>query len=202
VANNTVAYRVHGPVVLSVGTGANNALQDIGVSESGAQLRVTYHTRPVYSDVGGPETPVELQDMGQSAKISMDLCSWNETYLQQLYIRAGGANGQAATYGDVTPRGRFIGTDGKLFCVTLIPQLQTASTYWEDGWHFYYCHLEGAKEIKVGTVQTGLRLSFMAIPHIQGSTLRINATSGATYGKVFSRFNFSSTPTAGPTTGI
>lgn len=201
--NNTIAYRVHGPAVITVGTATNNAIEDLGVAENGCNIQITQHLRPIYSDVGGPETPVDVQDMGQTGKISVDLTAWNEEVLQKLYLRAGGANGQAATFGDVTPRGRFIGTDGKLFCLTLIPQLQTANTYWEDGWHFYYCHLDAPPAaIRVGTVITAHRLLFSAIPHIRGSTIRINAVSGATYGKVFTRFNFANVPTAGPSTGI
>lgn len=195
-ATNVLAHRVHGPAVVLVGTGSNNALETLGVTLDGASIRLTHHRRDVHNDVGGPDAPVDRQDMGSTARISVTLVDILEDTLRKLEYRSREGNGQAPTFGDITPRGRLVGADGKTFRVQFVPQLQTANTYWEDGWHFYYCDMDQEPvENRIGTVVTNVRLSFFAFPYIAANVANINAVSGATYGKCYSRFNFSQTPT-------
>lgn len=196
-ATNVVAYRVYGDVSIQIGTAANNALETLGVTGDGGTIRITHHRKPVYSDVGGPETPVEMQDMGETARINVSLIAFNEDVYRRMKARAKIGNQKAGVAGDITPRGRLLGTDGGLFQLFIPPMPQTNTTVWEESWYFGSCDLDTEPvEDKVGTVITAVKLSFFAFPYIPGNLTRLSSiTADSAFGKLYIRTNSATAPT-------
>lgn len=194
-ATNVQAYRVYGGLSVQVGTSTNNALETLGVTQEGGTINITRHRRPVYSDVGGPETPVDIQDMGETAMIRFSLIAYNEDVLRRLAMKSKTGIEKVDAYGNITPRGRCIGTDGGTFRLFLPPSLTATNVVSEESWYFGTCDLTNAEEVKIGTVVTTVRMEFYAFPYIAGDAVKISAINAdAAFSSLYVRTNSATAP--------
>lgn len=80
--------RVTGPVKVSVNlrTASTNVWTELGYTSEGVETRLISPHRPVYSDrMGGSEgVPIDYQQMGQMAKVSLQLVEFNHNALLAL----------------------------------------------------------------------------------------------------------------------
>lgn len=194
-ATNVQAYRVYGGLSVQVGTSTNNALETLGVTQEGGTIQITRHRRPIYSDVGGPETPVDIQDMGETAMINFSLIAFNEDVLRRLAVKARAGIEKSNSYGNITPRGRCIGTDGGTFRLFLPPTLTATNVVSEESWYFGTCDVINADEVKVGTVVTSVRMQIYAFPYIAGTAVKISAVNAdSAFSSLYVRTNSATAP--------
>ncbi len=202
-ATNVQARRVYGPVAIQVTTASNATLETLGVSQAGANLAFIQHRRPVYDDIGGPETPVDFQDFGETCRITFTLQSWTEDVLRRLRSLARTRlSSKAAVHGDIAPRGRLLGgatNTGGAFSLFIPPSSQSSSSaLWEDSWFFPVCDLDQSPEEQtVGSVVTAVRISVFAFPYIPATLTSLpNLTGDNAFGKLYMRGTNTTAPTA------
>jgi hypothetical protein len=81
-------FQVAGPAEIHVGTGAGGGLAFLGYSEAGVRVSNRAHYEDVKSDVLGPMSPTEIQQMGAELWVSFDLRISNEAVWQSIASRA------------------------------------------------------------------------------------------------------------------
>lgn len=161
------AYHNFGPCIPQVSTGANSAYEVLGVCQNGGRVAIEYLHRPIRSDLGG-EAPVEEQQMGVRARVTMEIIAPDKSVLSKVRARSGGT---AAGTGEGTPAtpGTLMGTSGAYFSLYL-PSSN------EDPWRFTSCKL-ASDEIKEGTESEPARLVFDAIRYVAGSANTVANTT-------------------------
>jgi hypothetical protein len=163
------AIHVNGPALLYTGyamwdgthaniAGASGNLDSpaqLGISEEGVDLSITYFDDPVIADTGGPNCPVDLQDMGVIAEIRARLVIYDLAKLTTLRQRGSGTAGTFEAEGALPPIGTLIYANGFANRLIVIDQDETA-------WRFWATKLRGASEIKLGTKRKIWNLRWIA----------------------------------------
>lgn len=117
------AYHVDGPVVVSVGfAGVDGAFSALGIVEAGVEAAIDHKIREVKTDVAGEMVPAELQDMGKTADIPLDLVDYDDAIVNQ--VKAIGDQ-TGSTIGASPSRGLLLGTAGKTFVLKLVGPTKT-----------------------------------------------------------------------------
>jgi len=97
-----IAIVVAGLSTIKVGTGSADALEDLGYTRDGVILRHDgYFAEVKCDDYGGEAGPgCDLQYMGETAQITLELTKWDATIAQKLLSRhKGGTAGTIPTAG-------------------------------------------------------------------------------------------------------
>ncbi len=162
------AYHVFGPCIPQVNTGTNGAYEVLGVSEDGGTVEIEHKTRPIHSDLSGPEEPAEKQAMGQSAVIRMKIVAPDEAVMTKLRNYSSGA-GSGGTEGTPGTPGTLLGTTNSVFKLYLPSSAQSP-------WRFTSCHLE-KDSIKEGTEADSYDLTIRAWRFIAGSVNTVANTT-------------------------
>ena len=99
-------YEVNGTATIRSGTGAAQALQDVGISYDGVTVATEIIRVPIHTDeYGGPEgVPAEFQYLGELAHIRAELIYWDPDVLSKLL--AGQISG---TWGTTLSIGQVLG---------------------------------------------------------------------------------------------
>lgn len=104
-------YWVTGPSLVYTGTGSANALELLGFCERGAEVEIVKNYHEIMTDVLGPMTPQELQDMGKVASVTCPLIAIDRAVMAKIM----GARGNAAQVGYLNTPGRNVGANGDSF---------------------------------------------------------------------------------------
>ncbi len=83
-------------------------LSVLGVPEDGFLIEITRHEKQIMTDVGGPEQPVDIQDMGTTARITGTLIAYDLVQAVKVEEAAG-----QSTQGLLPATGYLIGTNSK-----------------------------------------------------------------------------------------
>jgi hypothetical protein len=181
--NNVQQYHVSGEAAISVGTGADGALEVLGISRDGVSIQIIQKERPIKSDVGGSESAVEYQRMGEEAFIDLTLVAWKEDILRKVRNRPFKLPNNAPfapADGVAIPRGPLLGTGGGLFAVGI-------GAFYEDPWYFFNCKVFGQPQsVTVGTVNSEYKLRFHAFVFVPGDITSITGMATADYPRLFS----------------
>jgi len=164
--DNTFVYRPFGAALVYVGTGANNALEQVGYTVDGATVRQQYGHHKIMTDVNGPVFPGEVQEFGEGAAISIPFIVWHPTIWNKVLIRAS----NNTTAGTLGPAGTLMFTNGRTFRLAL----QSADSL-EDPLYFPACYLPEGMDRKMGSVAHPMSVTVMANPFHLATT---NSTSG------------------------
>lgn len=147
------AIFVQGPVLIQTGTGGAGALETLGISEDGVEPDVRRYLADVKADTGGPNIPVEMQDMGSDAVIRMTLPIFDAAVLTKIQKHAG-----QATPGLQPAMGTLVQTGGFSFRLLLKPTATNAC----DPLNFLNAWLRNSQKVKLGTRRTVWNLEFYA----------------------------------------
>lgn len=163
-ANNVLQYRVNGAAAISAGVGSAGALVQVGYTESGALITPLIKSRPIYSDLGGPDVPVDFQHMGEMVVVDIDMPVWREDYLRTLIGRAFKADGTTRqTAGLAASRGQLWGLAGLFFTLAI-------SSEYEDP-HYFPTVMHGEPfGLNLGSIHSKYRMRFTAWPYLVGSS--------------------------------
>ena len=99
-------YTINGTAFGFVGTGPGGALEVLGYTESGVDKSITYNRAEIITDLYGPMTPQDFQDMGMTAQIRFPFIAIDRTVLAKV-MGAGDAG-----IGLINTPGRVIGVSG------------------------------------------------------------------------------------------
>lgn len=156
------SYHAFGAGVIQLNTGANSAMETLGLTEEGAQIEVTHEVHEIKSDAGGDRVPVEFQAMGSRARITAPVIAWDDAVLAKAVYKSEGGSAE----GTAVAAGALLGTGGFLF------QLYMASST-DNPWLFYYVRLANSGH-DPGTKSKPRRLVFDAIRFVAGTATSVS----------------------------
>lgn len=157
------AVKVAGLSTIKVGTGVGGALETLGYTRAGGEVR----SQAFYIDVPGDENggdqgpPIEIQYLGEIARIRLELTKWDTTVGQSIRSRLLGG-----TEGTPGSAGTLMFSESKTVRV-LISNANAPM-------NFPRCFLRGEWEINLGTKYSTLVLEFEA--HKDANGILYNAT--------------------------
>lgn len=155
------AIHVNGVCVVQTGTGADEALETLGVTVDGADVEIIDQTYPVHVDTygGTAGVPFDEQTMLQMARIRVDLVHYDETVLAKL--RPCLPNGVDGT---MPAAGALFGVGGSYRRLLLTSPIAGLP------WNFLKARVDGSRQVRLGTKHNIWRMSFLALPY-SGSTV-------------------------------
>lgn len=162
------AYHVFGPCIPQVNTGVNAAYEVLGVTEEGGTIEEEFKTRPIHSDISGPEEAAEYQQMGVAATIRMKLVAPDEAIITKIKNLSSGA-GSGGTEGTPGTPGALLGTSNCVFKLYL-----PSSTV--SPWRFTSCKID-KNGIKEGTEAGSYDLTIRAWRFIAGTANSVANTT-------------------------
>jgi hypothetical protein len=152
---------VNGAAVVSVGPNGG-ALQRLGYTDQGVDISVNENKAPIFTDIFGPMTPQDFQDMGMTATIRVPLIAIDDDVFA-LIQNAGDIN----IPGLVNTPGLVLGLEGFAFSIGI------ASPF-SDPWFFDAAVISPRYGTKLATKANPLVLEFLAWPF-----LGVTATTGS-----------------------
>jgi len=159
-----VAVQVPGLATIKVGTGAESALETLGYTRDGANIRPKAYYQDVPGDENGGDQgpPIDVQILGETATVRLELTKFDETVAAK--VRARCASG---TEGTPSTAGTLMFGDSK----TIRVLVHTVTL----PMNFTRCFLRNDIELNKGTKYTTLVLEFEA--HKDGSGVLYNSTT-------------------------
>lgn len=152
-----VTVNVDGPALVRVDTGDLNALEDLGYTRDGAEIRFEAYFLDVAGDENGGESgpPIDVQYMGERAVIRLELTKFDGTVADKVTPRLYG--GTAGTPGAA---GTLMFGGGKCYRVLINTSNRPMN--------FPRCFIRDAIEVNKGTRFSRLLLAFEAYPDDTG----------------------------------
>lgn len=160
------AYHYFGPCIPQTDTGSSNAFEALGVSEDGGRIEEEPLVKPVKSDLGGSEAPVEFQQMGLKVTCRVKLVAIDEAVLIKMKKLSIGNT----TEGVPATPGLLMGTNSKRFSLYLPSSTQAP-------WVLTNCRLISLS-IKEGTEYGVYELVIEAWRYVAGTA---STNAGAVY---------------------
>ena len=145
-------YTLNGSAIVSVGTGTLGALETVGYSDNGVDIAVQENKAEILTDIFGPMTPQDFQDMGMTARIVVPFIAVDTSVLNKILDR-----GDRTSSGQVNTPGLVIGMAGYAF------RLAIASPFWSP-WSFSYCVVRPGFGTKLAVKANVFRMEFYAWP--------------------------------------
>jgi hypothetical protein len=168
------SIQVAGACLIKVGTGSAGALETLGYTRDGATIRLDGYFLDVKTDDAGGEAgpPADVQWLGQTAMIGLELTRWDDAIAEKFVNRVFGQT----TAGSITvanaPTGSLMitGSFGHRLC--LIPSVGRA-------YNFPYAFFREAIEVNKGTKYSTMRVESYALAVSNGTTSLLfnNSTS-------------------------
>jgi hypothetical protein len=154
-----------GPAKISTGTGTSQALEELGYTRQGADIRDQAFFLDVPGDENGGDQgpPIDIQYLGEIAIIRLELTKWDETVAAKVRSRlASGTEGQPGT------AGTFMFQDSKTIRVLVEPTTGPMN--------FPRAFLRREWEINKGTRYSTLVLEFEAHKDASGDVYNSTTT--------------------------
>ena len=147
-------FHVSGTCLVYSGTGPGNALELVGYSDAGVDVQITHNVKEIFTDLFGPMTPHEFQDLGEVAVISVPFIVSYREILKKIQNR-----GDKSTQGWLNSPGYLLGSSGASFKIGL-----TAPA--DEPYLFYNCLWRPDSRVKLGTVAAPFTAQFFAWPFL------------------------------------
>jgi hypothetical protein len=159
-----ITVNVAGPAEVKVGTGSAGALESLGYTRQGADVRNQGFFIDVPGDQHGGDQgpPIEVQYLGEIARIRLELTKWDDAIAAKVRTRL-----LAGTEGTPGTAGTLMFGDSK----TVRVLLNTTT----GKMNFPRCFIRGEWEMNKGTKYSTLVLEFEA--HKDGSNILYNAVA-------------------------
>lgn len=103
-------FHINGPCLLYPSTGPGGSLELLGYTVDGVDVQVTHNLSEVMTDVMGPMTPHDLQDMGEVAVVTCPLMVSYRDCLKRVMGR-----GDKPAEGTLNSPGLLLGQSGASF---------------------------------------------------------------------------------------
>lgn len=143
-------FHVNGTALVYVGTVSSVSL--LGYTDGGVDLDHNFNLEEIYTDVFGPRTPHDMQDMGRTGILSIPLIASDRTLLSSAMHR-----GDMGAVGQLGTPGLPLGTYGYSMAVRIASSFDT-------GWSFLNCFLRPTARTKLGVKANPFTLQFLCLP--------------------------------------
>lgn len=144
---------VNGEALIRTGTGAANALEDLGVSLDGVTITLHEHSDKIFTDTFGPDVPFDEQYFLMDATVRATLIFYDDAVLGHIRSR------QSGTDGTIGAAGTLWGGGSKYFRVLILSPTDSLP------FNFPNARMEGGQPQKVGTKRTQWDVTFYAVPY-------------------------------------
>lgn len=145
-------YVVNGTAFVLVGTGGGGALETLGYTESGVDKEITENKSEIITDLFGPMTPQDFQDMGMVARVICPFIAYDRTVLAKVMNR-----GDRTVQGTLNTPGLVLGVTGYAFSLAI------SSTF--DAPWFFYAAILRSEGTRLATKANPDRLEFLCWPY-------------------------------------
>jgi hypothetical protein len=105
-------YHINGPALVYTGTGSAGALELLGYTVDGVDISISKNVAEIITDLFGPMTPQDFQDMGEVASITCPLIVSYREVLSRVANR-----GDRGAVGQMNTPGLVLGQTGAAFSV-------------------------------------------------------------------------------------
>ena len=146
-------YAVNGAALVYVGTGTLGALQLLGFTDQGVDVEIMENKAEIFTDIFGPMTPHDFQDMGMVARIVCPLIAMDRTVMNTVLGRS-----NQTTKGQVGTPGLVLGVNGYAFRVGI-------SSLFDVPWSFSYAVTRPRHGTRLATKANPYRIEFFAWPY-------------------------------------
>lgn len=146
-------YAVNGAALVYVGTGGSGALQLLGYTDQGVDIEIIENKQEIMTDLFGPMTPQDFQDMGLMARIVAPLIAMDRTVLATVMGRS-----NQTTKGQTGTPGLVLGVNGYAFRVGI-------ASLFDSPWSFNSCLLRPRSATRLATKANPFRVEFLAWPY-------------------------------------
>lgn len=145
-------FHVAGPCEILVGAEGGVTTTSLGYSRNGVDVRIDgyYEDVPCDTDGGDRGPPADVNFMGESATIRLELTKWDSALAESITPRVNGA-----VAGVPAGPGVLFGQDGKAFRLIVLPTT--------PGFDFKRAIVRGAVEINKGSRYSTLVLEFQCL---------------------------------------
>lgn len=156
-----ITYHVDGPAQIKVGTGVSGALEVLGYTRDGAEIRLEGFFEEVKSDDTGGEQgpPGDLNYLGEQAVIRLELVKYDGTVADKVMPRI---KGQTPPGTPASP-GQLMLQDSKAIRLLIQPSGTGAVP-----WNFPAGIVYGAIEVNKGTRHSRLVMEWRALKDSSG----------------------------------
>jgi len=146
-------YAVNGAALVYVGTGGGGALQLLGYTDQGVDMEIMENKMEIFTDIFGPMTPQDFQEMGLMARVAVPLIAMDRTVLNTVIGRS-----DQTTKGQVGTPGLVLGVNGYSF------RLGIASLF-DSPWNFPAAITRPRFGTRLATKANPFRIEFLAWPY-------------------------------------
>ncbi len=156
-----MAYTPHvnGPALISVGAqGTAGELYPVGYTDAGPQISIETFAEPIIADNGGPNIPVDYQQMGKIAKIQMALVVYDVDVFEAWFTN----NQSGSIAGTIPELGTLLFANNDGFRIVIASPIDAIP------WRFKYCKVDDVSQ-RPGTKYTTYNVSITATPFIYNS---------------------------------
>ena len=152
-------YTINGPALVNVGTGSAGALELLGYTDHGVRIRIIENYSDIITDIMGPMTPQDVQNMSFVANISCPLIAMDRTVMAKLQGR-----GDRTTAGLSSSPGLVMGATGWAFRVGIASSaLQGVAA--DSPWSFSKCITRPGFDTQLATRANPFNIEFFAWPY-------------------------------------
>lgn len=145
-------YMVNGAALVYTGTGSSSALELLGYTEAGVDQDIFENKSEIMTDLFGPMTPQDFQDMGMMARIVVPLIACDRTVLAKIMGKS-----DRTAIGQIGTPGLVLGVGGYAFRVAIAAPA-------DSPWSFSKCIVR-AEGTRLATKANVFRVEFLAWPY-------------------------------------
>lgn len=151
-------YSLNGCAFVYTGTGTLGALELLGYTEAGVDMDITENKAEIMTDLYGPMTPQDFQDMGAMVRLVTPMIAYDDAVLAKVMMRGDHTGaGVIATAGLINTAGLVLGIAGYGFRVAI------ASTF-DSPWSFTKAIMRG-EGTRLATKVNPFRLELLCWPY-------------------------------------
>ncbi len=157
-------YTVNGSSLVYTGTGSAGALELLGYTDNGVDIQINKNLSEIFTDIYGPMTPHDLQDMGMTARIVAPFIAIDRTVMTKVLTK-GDNSGSGSTQGKLNTAGLPLGAGfpNGVGGANFLFKVAIASPA-DVNWQFNYCAVRPTFGTRLATKANPFRLEFLALP--------------------------------------
>jgi hypothetical protein len=156
------SFSCFGPALVYVATYTDNVINDfelLGYTDHGVRMRVVKNISDIITDVYGPMTPHDLQDMGMIANIQVPLIASDRLVLNSILNP-----GNRTQSGNINTPGLVLGANSNLFAVGITSDSLALAGQVDDPWVFFYCMTRPGFDTTLATRANPFTMEFFGFP--------------------------------------
>jgi len=156
------SFQAFGPALVFVSFYEDQVLGPyslLGYTDHGVRMRVIENKSDIITDIYGPMTPHDIQDMGAIANIQVPLIASDRGILAEIMNR-----GDHSSPGQINTPGLVLGANSFLFNIAITSNSLALEGQVDDPWQFPYCCTRPGFDTTLATRANPFTVEFFAFP--------------------------------------